>query len=215
MYSSSSRGRKLQPAAMWRDQAAGLVLRQDENAAEIAVDAVGQGEVDDAIQTAERHGRLGAIAGQRLQSVPLPPARIKVNTSLTSCKSSRTVQRRIARTSLTHSVSPCATRPRRVGHGECSATRAGRPRPALPQEASSSRKRVWRARAALSFGFNQKAGLAVHDDLGQVRKTRGDHGRPAAIASSAAQTPPPCRLGTHTISARCKRGAVSVTAPTK
>ena len=39
--------------------------------AQIAVDAVGQREVDDAIQAAERHGRLGAVARQRLQACAL------------------------------------------------------------------------------------------------------------------------------------------------
>ena len=72
MYSSSSRLRKLQP---WPDvavEAAGLVLGQDEDLAQAAVDAVGQGEVDDAVQAAERDGRLGPVAGERLE--PRAPA---------------------------------------------------------------------------------------------------------------------------------------------
>ena len=54
-------------------ESAGLVLGQHEDAAEVAVDAVGQGEVDDAVQAAERHGRLGPVARQRLQARPLSP----------------------------------------------------------------------------------------------------------------------------------------------
>ena len=67
-YSPSSRLRKVQPAARWRSRLRGLVLGQDEDAAEVAVDAVGEGEVDDAVEAAEGHGRLGAVAGQRLQA---------------------------------------------------------------------------------------------------------------------------------------------------
>ena len=48
-----------------------LVLRQDEDAAKVAVDAVGKGEVDDAIESAEGHGRLGAIAGERVEASAL------------------------------------------------------------------------------------------------------------------------------------------------
>ena len=54
-------------------QAAGLVLRQHEDAAKIAVDAIGEREIDDAIESAERHGRLGAIAGQGFQPRALAP----------------------------------------------------------------------------------------------------------------------------------------------
>ena len=44
-----------------------LVLREDQVLANAAVEAVREREVDDAIDAAERHRRLGAVAGQRLQ----------------------------------------------------------------------------------------------------------------------------------------------------
>ena len=53
-------------------EAHGLVLGQDEDLADVAVDAVRQREVDDPIDPAERDGRLGPIARERLQ--PGPPA---------------------------------------------------------------------------------------------------------------------------------------------
>ena len=40
-----------------------LVLGEDVNVAQVGVDAVGEGDVDDAVLAAERNGRLGAIAG--------------------------------------------------------------------------------------------------------------------------------------------------------
>ena len=48
-------------------EAAGLVLRQDVDAAQVAVDAVGEGKVDDAIESAEGHGGLGPVARQRVE----------------------------------------------------------------------------------------------------------------------------------------------------
>ena len=41
-----------------------LVLGQDVNVAQVGVDAVGEGDVDDAVLAGEGHGRLGAVAGQ-------------------------------------------------------------------------------------------------------------------------------------------------------
>src|SRR5208337_352848 len=52
----------------------GLVLRQDVHAAQAAVDAVAQGEVNDAIAAAERDRRLGAVARERVQALALPAA---------------------------------------------------------------------------------------------------------------------------------------------
>jgi hypothetical protein len=46
-------------------------LGQDENAAQIGIDAIGKGDVDDAIEPAERHRGLGAIAGQGPQPLAL------------------------------------------------------------------------------------------------------------------------------------------------
>src|SRR4029079_17193370 len=45
-----------------------LVLREEQDAAEFAVEAVRKGEIDDAVEAAEGHGRLGPVAGQRLQA---------------------------------------------------------------------------------------------------------------------------------------------------
>ena len=49
-----------------------FVLRQNKNAAEIAVDAVGKRDVDDPVDAAEGHGRLGAVARERPQPFALP-----------------------------------------------------------------------------------------------------------------------------------------------
>ena len=54
-------------------QADGLVLGQDEDLADVGVDAIGEGEVDDAIDPAEGDGGLGAVARQGLQARPAPP----------------------------------------------------------------------------------------------------------------------------------------------
>src|SRR5262249_42479848 len=48
-------------------EAASLVLGEHKNAAKIGVDAIGQRKVDDAIKSAERHRRFGAIARQWIQ----------------------------------------------------------------------------------------------------------------------------------------------------
>ena len=49
-------------------QADGLVLGQHEDLAEVGVDAVREGEVDDPVDPAERDRRLGPVARQRLQA---------------------------------------------------------------------------------------------------------------------------------------------------
>ena len=41
-----------------------LVLGEDVDVAQVGVDAVGEGDVDDAVLAGEGHGRLGAIAGE-------------------------------------------------------------------------------------------------------------------------------------------------------
>src|SRR5437764_14398297 len=45
----------------------GLILSQDVNAAQIGVDAVGKGDINDAVNAAEGHGRLGAVARERIE----------------------------------------------------------------------------------------------------------------------------------------------------
>ena len=45
-----------------------LVLRQDKDAAQAGVDAVGKRDVDDAVDAAEGHGRFGAVAGERIEA---------------------------------------------------------------------------------------------------------------------------------------------------
>jgi len=52
-------------------EAEGFVLRENEDAAEIGVDASGEGDVNDAIGGAERDGRFGAVASERPQSLAL------------------------------------------------------------------------------------------------------------------------------------------------
>ncbi len=49
-------------------QAGGLVLRQHEDLANVGVDAVREGEIDDPVNAAERDRRLGTVPGQRLQT---------------------------------------------------------------------------------------------------------------------------------------------------
>ncbi len=52
-------------------QAERLVLRENENAAQVAIDAIGQRDVDDAVNAAERDGGFGAVAGERPKPLPL------------------------------------------------------------------------------------------------------------------------------------------------
>ena len=52
-------------------QAQRLVLRENENATQIAVQAIRKSDVDNAINAAERNRRLGAIAGKRPQALAL------------------------------------------------------------------------------------------------------------------------------------------------
>ena len=52
-------------------QAERFVLRENEDAAQVAVDAVGERDVDDAVDAAEGNGGLGAVARQRPQPLAL------------------------------------------------------------------------------------------------------------------------------------------------
>jgi hypothetical protein len=45
-----------------------FVLCENVNAAQVGVDAVGEGDVDDAINAAESNGRFGAVTSQRVES---------------------------------------------------------------------------------------------------------------------------------------------------
>ena len=54
------------------DQIERFVLRENENASHVGVDTVGKGEVDNAVDAAERHGRLGSVARQRMEAFPGP-----------------------------------------------------------------------------------------------------------------------------------------------
>ena len=60
-----------QPLADVAVEAEGFVLREDEDAAQIAIDAIGERDVDDAVDAAEGHGGLGAVAGERPQPLAL------------------------------------------------------------------------------------------------------------------------------------------------
>jgi hypothetical protein len=46
-------------------------LRENENAPEVGIDAIGKGDVDDAIESAKRNGGLGAVACKRPQALAL------------------------------------------------------------------------------------------------------------------------------------------------
>jgi hypothetical protein len=49
-------------------EAHGLVLGEDKDPAEAAVEAIRESEIDDAVDAAKRHGRLGTVAGERSQA---------------------------------------------------------------------------------------------------------------------------------------------------
>ena len=49
-----------------------FVLREDENAPQVAVDAIGERDVDDAVDAAEGNGGLGAVPRQRPEPLALP-----------------------------------------------------------------------------------------------------------------------------------------------
>ena len=42
-------------------------MRENENAADVGVDAIGKSEVDDAVGAAKRHGGLGGVARERIE----------------------------------------------------------------------------------------------------------------------------------------------------
>src|SRR5690242_13718481 len=50
-------------------EAVALVLGQHADAPDPAVDEIGEGEVDQPVQAAEGHGRLGAVIGERRQTL--------------------------------------------------------------------------------------------------------------------------------------------------
>ena len=58
-----------------------LVLREHQNPPQAAVEAVREREIDDAVDAAKRHGRLGPIARQRPEPRPFPPASTTAKTS--------------------------------------------------------------------------------------------------------------------------------------
>ena len=70
-------------------QAHRLVLREHENAAQAAVEAIRQREIDDAIDAAKRHGRLGPIARQRPQPRSFAPGQYDRQNFLHRQRSSR------------------------------------------------------------------------------------------------------------------------------
>src|SRR2546430_16539636 len=66
MNSSISRPMIFQPSDM-TIQRESFVLRENVNAAQIGVDAVGEGDVNNAIDPAEGNGRVRAVARERTQ----------------------------------------------------------------------------------------------------------------------------------------------------
>ena len=57
------------------DQAVGLVLSGDCNAAHAGIQSIRKGKIDDAALAAEEHGGLRPLVGQLQQRLPRPPAR--------------------------------------------------------------------------------------------------------------------------------------------
>ena len=69
------------PAArIWRSRLRRFELRNDQYSTQSAVDAVRESKVDDAIQPAKRDSGLARSRVRGSSRVPLPPARITVNT---------------------------------------------------------------------------------------------------------------------------------------
>jgi hypothetical protein len=52
-------------------EAESFVLGKGEHAAQTGIDAIGESDVYDAVESAERNGRLGAIAGKRPETFAL------------------------------------------------------------------------------------------------------------------------------------------------
>ena len=89
-----------------------LVLREHENPAQAAVEAVRQREVDDAIDAAKRHRRLGPVARQRPQPRPFPPANTTAKTSfIASDPSLVSIQRSLGDSSAHAIQSRASTQP--------------------------------------------------------------------------------------------------------
>ena len=57
-----------------------LVLSQDEDAAQSGINAVAEGNINDAIAAPKRDGWFGPIPGQRVQALAGAPASRRVNT---------------------------------------------------------------------------------------------------------------------------------------
>ena len=49
----------------------GLILRENKHPAQIRIDAVGESDINDTVDAAKRDGGLGAIASQRVKTLPL------------------------------------------------------------------------------------------------------------------------------------------------
>jgi len=55
---------------MWRFRDSALYWGEDVDAAQIGIEAVGEGDIDDAIHSAEGYGGLGAVASKRIEALP-------------------------------------------------------------------------------------------------------------------------------------------------
>src|SRR5208282_1115324 len=51
-----------------------LVLRENKDAPQAGVDAIGKRDVDDTVDAAEGYGGFGAVAGERIEAFPGAPA---------------------------------------------------------------------------------------------------------------------------------------------
>jgi len=56
-------------------QRGGHVLAQDKDAIDTGIDAIADRNVDQAVRAAQRHGWLGTLLGERVETGPLPSTR--------------------------------------------------------------------------------------------------------------------------------------------
>jgi hypothetical protein len=67
-------GKDVPAVAQVPDQVQRFVLCEHQNTAEVGIDTIGQGEVNDAVRPAERHRRFRGILGQRVQALSGAPS---------------------------------------------------------------------------------------------------------------------------------------------
>ncbi len=92
----------------------GIELRQHEDAPDAGVQAVADGDVDEPVLAADRHGRLGAAVGEGVEALALPAAqddRQNVRHACLPSRSAAVIARPVCPTAILHIRPPASTWP--------------------------------------------------------------------------------------------------------